>query len=125
MIEITAIGRLVKNVERRMTPTGKSLSEFTVACDDGYGDNKGTIWLNVTAWEKQGELVAQYCQKGSMVYIRARLQNENGNPRAYLKKDGTPGAQFEATLSYVKFLSSPKQEQQQSAPVEDDDEIPW
>jgi single-strand DNA-binding protein len=32
------------------------------------------MWLNVTAWEKQAEIVEKYARKGSLVYVQGKLQ---------------------------------------------------
>ena len=32
------------------------------------------MWLNVTAWEKQAEVVEKYARKGAMVYVHGKLQ---------------------------------------------------
>jgi len=33
-----------------------------------------TMWLNVTAWEKQAEAVEKYARKGTLVFIQGKLQ---------------------------------------------------
>lgn len=89
----------------RYTPNGKAVLDFTVAIDDGFGENKKTIWARVSVWEKLAENCANL-KKGAMVLCECTLQHESGNPRTYKKSDGSTGAGFEFTASTVRFLSS-------------------
>ena len=104
---IVLAGILGREPEMRYTPQGKPVTTFSVAVSDGFGDHKGTIWVRVTAWDKQAETCAQYLHKGSKVLVEGRLQyDDNGGPRLWQKKDGTQGASFEVTATTVRFLSS-------------------
>ena len=108
------VGRLTKDAGSiRYTPNGKAVVELPLAIDDGFGENKKTIWARVSVWEKTAEACAGL-KKGAMILCECTLQHENGNPRTYKKNDGTTGTGFEFTASTVRFLS-PKDAQ----PAED------
>jgi single-strand DNA-binding protein len=104
--KIILVGRLTKDAGAlRYTPNGKAVVDLTLAIDDGFGENKKTIWARVSVWEKLAENCANL-KKGAMVLCECTLQHESGNPRTYKKSDGSTGAGFEFTASTVRFLSS-------------------
>lgn len=106
--KIELVGRLGKDVTLRYTPEGKAVASLNVAVDDGFGDNKKTIWMRVSVWDKQAENCNQYLKKGSMVLVEGRLTPDpkTGGPRIWKKDDGTEGASFEISASAVRFLST-------------------
>ena len=70
--QVMFIGRLGKDPEQlKVTGEGKAYIQFSLAVDQG---NNQTMWLNVTAWEKQAEVVEKYARKGAMVYVQGKLQ---------------------------------------------------
>ncbi len=87
--KVMIIGYLGRDPEMRFTPTGKSVSSFSVACNRSWKSKDGerhteTDWFNVVAWEDLAEISKQYLSKGSMVYVEGRLQirewvDSNGN----------------------------------------------
>ena len=125
--KIVLIGRLGRDPELRFTPAGKQVTSFNVAVDDGFGDNKKTIWLRVSAWDKLAETCNNHLKKGSLVLVEGRLTADpaTGSPRIFKKQDGTEGASFEIAASAVRFLSS-KGEPIDDAPVmASQEEIPF
>ena len=109
--KIVFVGRLGKDVDLRYSPDGKAVASFPVAVDDGFGDNKKTIWLRVSVWEKQAESCNQYLHKGSSVLVEGRLTPDpkTGGPRIWKKQDGSEGASFEVTASTVRFLDGKRE----------------
>lgn len=85
MNKLILTGRLTKDPELRYTPgKGTAVTNFSMAVDDGFGDNKKTYFFNVVVWGKSAETVAQYTSKGSKVLVNGKLTN-----RDYQAKDGT------------------------------------
>lgn len=85
MNKIILTGRLTKDAELRYTPgKGTPVTTFSMAVDDGFGDNKKTYFFNIVVWGKSAEAVAQYTSKGSKVLVNGKLTN-----RDYQAKDGT------------------------------------
>ncbi len=100
-------GHLGRDPEMRYLPDGTAVTNFSIAVNDGWGDNKKTIWFRVSAWRKQAETVNAYLSKGSKVLVEGRLQaDENGNPRLWNRQDGSVSSSFELTATNVTFLSS-------------------
>lgn len=76
--KVMLIGRLGKDVDLRVTPSGNSVATFSVASSrnvkDGDNWKEQTEWFRVVAWEKLAETAAKYLNKGQRVYIEGRLQ---------------------------------------------------
>lgn len=78
---VQLIGYLGKDPEVRVTPTGKKVTNFSLAVDRRWrtaeGDRKEvTDWFQVVAWGRLGEVCSQYLGKGRLVYIEGRLQTQ-------------------------------------------------
>lgn len=118
------IGRVGKNPEMRFTPTGKAVTNFSVATSNKYGDKEETTWFRVVTWQKQAEVCNQYVKKGMLVMVVGRLNpDENGNPKVFTKQDGSAGSNFELTAQNVKFLSNKVQSSENSHGEQDGSEI--
>jgi single-strand DNA-binding protein len=99
-----AIGNLGADPEMRYTADGKAVTNFRMAINEGYGDRQSTFWVNVVAWEKTAEAVAEYVRKGGLVMIQGRWQM-----RTWTDKEGNERQTYEVVAHTVKFLSRPKQ----------------
>lgn len=110
MQKITLIGRLTKDAESRYTPDGKPVLDINLAVDDGYGENKKTLWVRCSLWGERGEKLAQYLTKGGQIYIEGRLNHDDGNPRIWNTKEGEARASFEVFVTDLKLLASPKKQ---------------
>jgi single-strand DNA-binding protein len=77
---VQLIGYLGKDPESRFIPTGKKVTNFSVAVTEHWkaGDEsrEHTEWVNIEAWERLGEIAEQYLHKGSLVYIEGRLRTD-------------------------------------------------
>ncbi len=77
---VQLIGRLGKDPEARFTPTGKKVVTFSLAVSQrrksAEGEKEFTDWVNIEAWERLGEICAQYLHKGSLVFIEGRLRTD-------------------------------------------------
>ena len=104
---IVFAGNLGRDPEMRYTPEGKAVTSFNVAVSDGFGENKKTIWIRVTTWEKTAENCNSYLKKGSSVLIEGRLNpdKETGGPKIFQRQDGTHGSSYEVTATTVRFFS--------------------
>lgn len=77
--KVMVIGHLARDPEMRFTPSGKSVSNFCVACDRSWHDSDNrahteTDWFNVVAWGNLAEFSKQTLNKGNLVYVEGRLQ---------------------------------------------------
>jgi len=124
--KLIIVGRLTRDPEMRYTPNGKAVTNFSLAVDDGFGENKQTIFYRVTAWDKQAETCNQFLKKGNKALVEGKLvADANGGPRTWTDQSGNTRASFEMTASTVRFLSSKQEGEQAEADPAPDNEIPF
>ena len=104
MNKIIVIGNLGRDPEMRYTPSGQSVTSFSIATNRKYtvgGEQREeTDWFNVSAWGRLSELCNQYLTKGQQVYVEGRL-----HLRSYEGRDGQTRWVNEISLTDVQFLS--------------------
>ncbi len=108
--QVILMGRLTRDPEQRTTTGGKLIVSFSVAVDRA-GQDDTADFFNITAWEKLGELVAKYLNKGSRVLIQGRLRQDTWDD----KETGKKQSRIEVTASDVTFLDSPRDNAGQSS----------
>lgn len=84
MKSITIAGGIGRDAETRTTQGGDKVTSFSVAVNDGVGQNKGTIWFDVSIWGKRGDALAQYLTKGSRVAVSGDLGRREHDGKTYL-----------------------------------------
>ena len=72
------IGNLGQDPETKTTETGKKLTHFTLATDDGYKNSDGqrvseTTWHNIVAWNGLANIAGNYLKKGHQVAVEGRI----------------------------------------------------
>jgi single-strand DNA-binding protein len=119
----SGIGRLGRDPEVRNTGSGKSVTNFAIAVDYGFGERKQTSWIPIVAWEKTAELAAQYLVKGSQVAVEGRLQQ-----RTWEDKNGNKQSVLEVVANRLDFLTKAEKRQPQAEPEYEapaDEDIPF
>ena len=76
MNNVNIIGRVGADPEIKYTPSGKAVTEINLAVDDGYGENKKTVWIGVTIWGATAECTLKYVRKGDRLGITGRLSQD-------------------------------------------------
>src|SRR3990167_1174286 len=76
------IGNLTRDPEVRTTPSGQTVTSFSVATNLIWTNPQGekqkkAEFHNIVAWRRLGEICAQYLKKGNKVYIEGRLQTRD------------------------------------------------
>ena len=103
--KIEIVGHLGKDPEARYTPKGELVVNMSIAVDNWNGKSKVTMWFRATAWGETAENANKYLHKGSEVLVIGRLvSDEKGNPKAFLRQDGSAGASFEVTADRIIYL---------------------
>lgn len=95
------MGRLTRDPELRHTGTGTPVCSFSIAIDNGYGENRQTDFINCVAWNKTAEFVSNYFQKGRMIIVIGRIQT-----RTWEGQDGKKNYATEVVASEVSFGES-------------------
>jgi len=94
------MGNLTRDPELRYTPQGTAVTDMAVAVNDGYGDKKTVIFVDVTAWDKQAESCCGYLKKGSKVLVEGRLTQDEWEDR----ETGKKRSKMKVTAQFVCFL---------------------
>lgn len=103
MNSVQLIGNLATDVELReigASGDGKKVASFLLAVGRGSRDG-GADFVWVSAWERQGELCAEYLGKGNKVGIEGRLKSRTW------EQDGRRRDAVEVVARRVDFLSPP------------------
>lgn len=93
----TFIGRLGKEPNFTVIPSGTPVAKFSLAVDQGK--DKPAMWLNIVAWDKLAEIVEKYAGKGMLVFVQGRLVI-----RPYEDKTGAKRQAVELVASTVQLL---------------------
>lgn len=124
MNKIVLIGRLGKDPESKSTSSGTHITNFSIATDDGYGDNKKTNWHNIVAFGKTADAVTSYLGKGSLVGVTGSIQY-----RTWDKKDGGKGYMTKVIADQIEFLdtkqSNNNEFNQDSGVSDNNDDFPF
>lgn len=83
MNTITLLGRLGKDPEHQTGKSGKSFVKFSLATNDGFGDNKKTNWHSCTAFGKAADLINQYVKKGNELAVSGTLDYSKHEDKFY------------------------------------------
>jgi single-strand DNA-binding protein len=116
MKNITILGNVGKTPETREAGSG-SVTGFSIAVSDGYGDKKTTIWFDVSVWGKRGEVIANNVSKGDKLCVTGDLSTREYNGKTYLTINASD-------FSFVGAKSAPQESQPAEADL-DGDEIPF
>ena len=74
MNKIIVTGNLTKDAELRYTQNDKAYSKFSIANNEGYGENQKTNFFNCTLWGKGAESLNRFLTKGQKVLITGRVE---------------------------------------------------
>lgn len=84
MKSIVIGGNIGKDAVTRTTQQGDKVTGFPVAVEERTGQEKRTIWFDVSIWGSRGDKLAQYLTKGSRVTIAGDLSTREHDGRTYL-----------------------------------------
>ena len=101
---ITICGRIVNELDLKMTASGKEALSFTVACERDFKNGNGekeTDFIDVVTYGNTAKFVNQYFGKGRMAIIDGRLQTRN-----WEDKNGNKRKSVEIVANNVYFADS-------------------
>lgn len=84
MKQIILSGRTGKAGELRRTQNGDPVLGFSVAVDDGYGENKSTMWFDCSVWGKRATALEQHIGKGTALTVIGDLGRREHEGKTYL-----------------------------------------
>ena len=103
--QVTLMGNLTRDPELRQTPTGQSVTSFSLALNRSYKDASGewqeaTDYIDIVCWGSLAERVAQYMSKGRRCLVQGRLQSRSW------EQEGQKRSKVEVLANDVTFLDS-------------------
>ena len=116
---VILIGRLTADAALSYTQGGTAVCKFSLAVNrsTGSGDGKKSekvSYLNCVAWQKGGEIIAQYAKKGDRLSVTGRLEQ-----RSWDDKDGNKRSVVEIVVNGFQFLTQKDGAKTAAAQVED------
>jgi len=106
---VTLIGNLATEVEVREVAPDKRVASFVLAVDRASRDG-GADFVTVSAWDRQGELCAEYLGKGRRVAIDGRLKSRSW------EEEGKRRSAIEVVARRIEFLGGgPRHDEEEGA----------
>ena len=100
MNRVLLTGRLTRDPEMRSLPSGRTVTNFSVATNEYRKGEEYTEYHSVVTWERLAEICGQFLGKGQMVSLEGRLQTRRWEDDHNIKHYRT-----EIVASSVEMLS--------------------
>jgi len=141
--KVILMGNLTRDPETRQTPSGQSVTNFSLAISRTWKGQDGNTqeavsFIDCVAWGRTGEVIAQYIQKGRPILVSGRLDQrsweQDGNKRSkvevivedfnFVGGGVGEGASSSASSSSSSSSSSAKSTSTDDVVIEDIDDKP-
>ncbi len=96
---IVLIGNLTRDPEIRYVDSGKAVTKFALAVNRRTKQGDETMFIDVVAWDRLGEICNQYLKKGMSALVEGRLAI-----RKYETKEGEKRTAVEVVASDMQML---------------------
>ncbi len=103
--KVILMGNLTRDPETRTTPSGQSVTSFSLAVNrtwkgaDGQ-QQEAVSYIDCNAWGKPGEIIAQYLGKGRAVLVSGRLEQRSWDD----KESGQKRSKVEVVVEDFNFV---------------------
>jgi single-strand DNA-binding protein len=108
-------GRLTADPALKTTPSGVSVTTFTLAVNRRFGGKNGeetqADFINVTAWRQTAEFITRYFRKGASLLVVGTVQSRSWTDQAGQKRFAT-----EVVADEAYFVDSKAETVQVTAP---------
>lgn len=103
--KVVLMGNLTRDPETRTTPSGQSVTSFSLAVNRTWRGNDGqqqeaVSYIDCTAWGKAGEIIAQYMSKGRALLVSGRLDQRSWDD----KDSGQKRSKVEVVVEDFNFV---------------------
>ncbi len=103
--KVILIGNLTRDPEMKYTPKGTAVARLGLAVNRRYTTETGeakeeVTFIDIDAWGKQAEVIAQYCRKGRPLMIEGRLKLDQWDD----KQTGQKQSKLRVVLESFQFL---------------------
>ncbi len=101
--KVFLIGNLTRDPELKALPSGVKVASISLATNRVWKDQNGarqesTEYHNLVSFGRQAETLAQYCKKGSSLYVEGRIQT-----RSWDGQDGQKRYRTEIIIDTFQF----------------------
>jgi single-strand DNA-binding protein len=105
--KVILAGNLTRDPELRYTPKGTALVKFGMAINRTWksesGESKEEVtFVDVDAWDRQAEVIAQYFRKGKPILVEGRLQQDTWEDKTTHEKR----SKLKVRLESFSFIDS-------------------
>ena len=114
------IGNLTRDPEMRYTPQGTPVTDFSIAINNGRdrdGHEREPTYVDIVAWEKTAENVAEFCRKGNKVAVEGAIQVDSWEDR----ESGQRRKAYRIRAFSVEFLTPRPRDDEDDRPRRRDD----
>ena len=107
---VVLTGRVTKDIELKVTPTGKSVCSFSLAVNRKFVQDgeRQADFINCQLWGKSAETLEKYGKKGMLIGVEGRLQTRN-----YINQQGQTVYVTEVVAESFTFLEKKQSNDQQ------------
>lgn len=105
-------GRISKDLELRMTPSGKQVLDVSVAISNSKDD---TTFLTTTTFGKVAENICKYCKKGDTIGVEGIIKNHNWEDKNKVKH-----YDYSFLANRVEFLNIKKIQEEAKEEVQEE-----
>ena len=119
------IGNLGQDPVVKSTPSGDSVCNFSIGCNESWVGKDGNKqerveWVSIVAWRKLADLCGKYLAKGRQCYVEGKLQTRSWD------KDGVKHYKTEVVADKVVFLGGGQVDKKRDeAPPPADQDVPY
>lgn len=116
--KVMLIGNLGKDPDVKALPSGNPVVNFSLATSNQWKDKNGdkkeqTEWHSLVAYDRVAEIIRDYAQKGSKLYIEGRLATRSWEDR----NTGQKMYRTEIIVEQVVLLSGGQDRRGDNAPA--------
>lgn len=112
--QVILLGNLTRDIELRNTQSGMALAKFGMAVNRKWTQNgeqkESTCFVDLTAWGRQAEVLAQYVKKGSQLFVQGRLEYSTW------EAEGGKRSKLEVVVENFQFVGGARGEDAGGAP---------
>lgn len=110
--KVILMGNLTRDPEMRYTPKGTAVARLGLAVNRRYNTESGetkeeVTFIDVDAWGKQAEVIAQYCRKGKALLVEGRLKLDQWDD----KTTGQKRSRLGVVLENFQFVGARREDE--------------
>ena len=121
----TFIGRMTADADSKSTDSGSTITKFSIAVNDGYGEKEHTSFFNCICFGKLADIIQQYGSKGKQVLISGSAYQNTWSD----KDSGAKRSAVEFRVNHFQMVGAKSEESSPQPEVNNkpfnDDDLPF